>query len=145
MKVCMLTQVFPRWEEDIFGRFIYILARELVKDEGLSINVIVPHEKELLLREHVRDIAIERFRYAPCRFEEIAYKGDMAGLVKKNFLNKIIFLSFLAAFFFKGALSFLKERYDVIHAHWILPAVVHEQQINATARRIKKEEIEPNV
>lgn len=122
MNVCMLTQTFPRWKNDVFGRFIYILARGLIKTGRINISVIAPHEKGSAIEDTLDGIRISRFRYAPVRYERIAYKGEMAELVRENYFNKLLFSTFLGAFFYKLLFKCSKKNFDIIHAHWLFPA-----------------------
>jgi len=121
VKVLFLTHCFIRKKGDLSGVFLFDLARELV-NRGTEICVVAPHEKGLPYFEKIDGIKIYRFRYAPVKFESLAYTGEMHELVAQSLLNKFIFLAYIASFLKNALLSAVKERANIIHAHWWVPS-----------------------
>lgn len=121
LKILFLSHNFIRKSGDFSGKFLFDLARGLLK-KGVKVSVLVPHEGSLPLQENIGDINIYRFRYAPVKYEYLAYKGNMHELIRKKFLNVIIFISFIFSFIVNAIFLVQKEKPNVIHSHWWIPS-----------------------
>ena len=121
MNVLFLTHNFPRYDGDAAGSFLLLLARAL-KQEGVNVNVVAPAAPDAAAAETVSDIPVERFRYAPRKYETLAYGGNMAQQVKASWSAKLTLLGFLGAEFRLGNRRRAEHAPDVIHAHWWFPS-----------------------
>ena len=74
--VLFITHNFPRHSGDFAGRFIWLLARELI-GQGVSVGVLAPHHPQAAEREVMDGINVRRFRYGPDKKETVAYRGDL--------------------------------------------------------------------
>jgi len=115
-----MTHNFPRAREDSPGLYIFTLMRELVGD--FDIFVLAPHEKGFPTYEQMNGIKIYRFRYNLASLEKLAYKGNMHEQILRSTWGKISFLFFLLSCFFYGLWIVKKNRIDVVHCHWWVPA-----------------------
>ncbi|HTJ23104.1 MAG TPA: glycosyltransferase [Gemmatimonadaceae bacterium] len=120
MKVLFLTHSFPREEGDAPGSFILKLATAL-RAEGIETSVVAPAAPGLSNHDHLDGIPIERFRYAPRRFETLAYAGNMASQVQASWGAKFTLLGFLGAEFRSAVKARRAWQPDVVHAHWWFP------------------------
>jgi hypothetical protein len=68
MKVLFLAHSFPRTADDPVGSFVLRLAVAL-KAHGLEVRVLAPSAEGLAASEVFEGITVERYRYAPRRFE----------------------------------------------------------------------------
>jgi len=123
LRVLFLSHNFIRKPGDFSGKFLFDLARGLLK-KGVKVSVLVPHEGSLPLQESIGDIDIHRFRYASVRYEYLAYKGNMHELIKKNFLSMALFVSFMFSFLINAVSLIQKQRPHIIHSHWWIPSGV---------------------
>ena len=98
MKVLFLTHSFPRETGDAPGSFILKLATSL-RSEGVETSVVAPATAGVPDHDRLDGIPIERFRYAPRRFETLAYAGNMASQVQHSWGAKVTLLGFLGAEF----------------------------------------------
>ena len=73
-------------------------------------------------QETFEGITVERFRYAPERFESLAYTGTMRQQVQGSWGGLLALGSFLAAEYLKGRGARARFRPDLIHAHWWFPS-----------------------
>ena len=121
MTVLFLTHNFPRYDGDAAGSFLLLLARAL-RDEGVNVNVVAPAAPDAPASEIVSDVPVERFRYAPRKYETLAYGGNMAQLVKASWSAKLTLLGFLGAEFRLGSRRRAEHAPDIIHAHWWFPS-----------------------
>ena len=82
MKVLFLTHSFPRVDGDAAGSFVLRLAQALAT-EGVDVRVVAPSASGLASHESMGGVAVDRFRYAPRKYETLAYGGNMAAQVKE--------------------------------------------------------------
>ena len=120
LNVTVLAHVFPRDLNDPMGAFLLHLAQALAT-QGVTIEVIAPHAPGLAFQETLAGIRVHRFRYAPDRWERLAYSGTMHEAVATGFANKLLFVFFNLAMLWTGLGVVRRTRADVIHAHWWLP------------------------
>jgi len=120
MKVLFLTHNFPRHSGDAPGSFILRLATALRKD-GIETSVLAPASADYAAHDSLDGIPVERFHYAPRRFETLAYTGNMASQVQASWSARVTLLGFLGAEF-RSAVRIRREfKPDVVHAHWWFP------------------------
>lgn len=122
-KVLFLSHSFFRFKSDELSHYINTLAQELTK-KNWDIHILLPHATGLAAEGKLGKVKISRFRYFFEKWENLAYVGDMAERVQKSFFYKILFLFFLAAFFFKTRQLVKKEKPALLHAHWWIPGGV---------------------
>ncbi len=128
MTVLVLAHVFPRTRDDTLGAFLLHLYDALAA-RGVSTAVIAPHAEGLRGVDALGAIRVYRFRYAPARFERLAYHGTMHELVARGIANKILFALFCAAFLGKTLRLTCDALWEVrrtlaapiLHAHWWFP------------------------
>jgi glycosyltransferase involved in cell wall biosynthesis len=120
MKVLFLTHSFPRQVGDAPGSFILKLATSL-RHEGVEASVVAPATAGIPDHDRIDDIPVERFRYAPRRFETLAYAGNMASQVQASWGAKVTLLGFLGAEFRSAVHARRAWQPDLIHAHWWFP------------------------
>lgn len=120
MKVLFLTHSYPRTPGDAAGSFLWHLARAL-KSEDVEVKVVAPSSDELPAHDEFGGIAVERFRYAPRRYENLAYTGNMATVVQKSWSAKLALVGFLGSEFAAATRARRSFVPDLIHAHWWFP------------------------
>jgi glycosyltransferase involved in cell wall biosynthesis len=120
MKVLFLTHSFPRQPGDAPGSFVLRLASAL-RNEEVEVRVVAPAAPGLVAHDRLDDIAVERFRYAPRKYETLAYGGNMAAQFQASWSARVTMVGFLGAEF-RAALHSRREFHpDVVHAHWWFP------------------------
>lgn len=119
--ILFLTQSFVRFKDDITSHFLFALAKQICKSD-YEVRVVAPHQAGLKEYEEIDGLPIHRFRYGISSWEKLAYTGNMVEIVKRNPINRLIFVFFLLFFFLKAYR--LTRRFDVklIHAHWWIPS-----------------------
>jgi glycosyltransferase involved in cell wall biosynthesis len=120
MKVLFLTHSFPRQAGDAPGSFILKLATAL-RSEGIETSVVAPATNGVPEHDRLEDIPVDRFHYAPRRFETLAYAGNMATQVKASWTAKVTLLGFLGAEFRSAVRARRAWQPDLVHAHWWFP------------------------
>jgi glycosyltransferase involved in cell wall biosynthesis len=120
MKVLFLTHSFPRKEGDAAGSFVLRLAVAL-RAEDVHVRVVAPAAPGFPESDEIEGIHVERFRYAPRRFEQLAYTGNMASDVASSWSAKLALVGFLGSDFVHAVRARRSFEPDVIHAHWWFP------------------------
>jgi glycosyltransferase involved in cell wall biosynthesis len=121
MKVLFLTHAFPRYEGDVAGGFLLRLASAL-GEQGVDVKVVAPASAGVADRAKLNGTGIDRFHYAPRKYETLAYVGNMADQVRDSWSARFTLLGFLGAEF-RGAVRARREMQpDVVHAHWWFPS-----------------------
>jgi len=120
MKVLFLTHNFPRTSGDVAGSFVLRLALAL-RGEGVETQVVAPASTGTPGHGEVEGVRVDRFRYAPRRFETLAYTGTMASQVADSWGAKMTMVGFLGAEFTCAVKARRTLEPDLIHAHWWFP------------------------
>lgn len=121
MKILLITHSFPRFQGDPAGNFIYRLSRELSK-QGVEFHIVAPASKGYPEYEEVDGLHIYRFRYAPRKYETLAYTGNMAQDVKTQWSARFALVGLLGSYFTETVRLRRRIKPDLIHAHWWFPA-----------------------
>ena len=120
MKVLFLTHSFPRTPGDAPGSFVLRLATAL-RTEGVETEVVAPAARGLEHHDRIDGIPVERFRYAPRKYETLAYGGNMAAQVEASWSARVTMLGFLGAEFRSAVQARRRFEPDLVHAHWWFP------------------------
>jgi glycosyltransferase involved in cell wall biosynthesis len=120
MRALFLTHSFPREPGDAAGSFVLKLAVAL-RDHGVDVHVVAPSADELPATDRFDGIPVERFRYAPRRYEKLAYGGNMHTQVRDSWGAKFALLGFLGSEFGSAVRARRAFEPDVVHAHWWFP------------------------
>ena len=121
MRILILTHNYPRFAGDPAGAFVARLA-EAAQARGDEVRVLAPHAPGLPLLRIENGVRVRRFRYAPERYERVAYRGD---LHRQSPLSPLVALGvpmFLAGFARAAREEAHALHPDVVHAHWWIPA-----------------------
>ncbi len=120
MRVLFLTHSFPRQRGDAPGSFVLRLASAL-RGEGFDTRVVAPAAPGYPEHATLDDVPVDRFHYAPRRFETLAYTGTMASQVQASWSARFTLLGFLGAEFRSAVRARREFKPDVVHAHWWFP------------------------
>jgi glycosyltransferase involved in cell wall biosynthesis len=118
-KLLILTSTFPRWNGDEEPPFVYELSRRLQKK--FKIYVLAPHAAGCLPEEILNGINIKRFRYFFSRWEKLSYQGGILSNLKNQPWLYGLIPFFLMAEYVVLIRMLRRHRFELIHAHWIIP------------------------
>ena len=118
--VLVLTSTFPRWENDTEPAFVFELSRRLAA--FFDITVLSPRTPGSKKQETMSGMRVIRFPYFFNRWEKLAMHGG--GILNKLKSNPLYYL--MIPFFLLGQMRAVvgllrSERFDLIHAHWLIP------------------------
>lgn len=120
MRALYLTHSFPRGPGDAAGSFVLRLAVAL-RHEGVEVQVVAPSGDHLPPTDEFDGVPVARFRYAPRRFEKLAYAGNMHTQVRDSWGARLALLGFLGSEFGSAVRARRAFEPDVVHAHWWFP------------------------
>lgn len=121
MKVLFLTHSFPRFDGDGAGSFLLRLASALGR-EGVDVKVVAPAAPGVVESARLNGTGIDRFHYAPRRYETLAYGGNMAEQVRDSWSARFTLIGFLGAEFRSAVRARRVMQPDIVHAHWWFPS-----------------------
>jgi glycosyltransferase involved in cell wall biosynthesis len=117
--VLHVSASFPRHVDDPVAPFLIDLV-EGQRAHGWEPSVVAVHDRGLPRRHEVAGVAVRRARYAPDRFEVLAYRGGGHGGLRRPW--HALLLPGLVVGLVLAVRSEVRRRSpDVVHAHWILP------------------------
>lgn len=119
-KILVLTSSFPRSENDWWARYILELYLHL-NATVYDVTVYAPHSPGARLREKIKWVKVIRFPYFfPLHLQKLTLgQGIMHN--DKSLLSKVQIITFVACELFMFLLHLGRNKYDFVHAHWILP------------------------
>ena len=121
MKVCVLTHVYPRFKNDPMPPFIEFIS-ENVQQLGVDVTVLTPYHPQFarVKTDHMVNLRIYKYIFLS-NWHLLGYANTLVHDCK---LKKFVY--FLAPLmFFSGMIHLFKlnqkRRFDLLHAHWLLP------------------------
>jgi glycosyltransferase involved in cell wall biosynthesis len=120
LDLLFLTQTYPRFEDDTAGPFIRDLARALVRG-GDRVTVLAPHATGLAAGWEDGGVETLTFRYAPERHEILGYGRTLEADERIKGRAALAAPLYLLAGCQAIRRLLRERRFDLVHAHWIVP------------------------
>lgn len=117
-KVLILASTFPARPGDGTPEFVGDLAVELAKT--MEVRVLVPAVPGAPLRSTYRGVEVQRFRFFPKKWEDLA-EGAILENVRGKRLRLLQIVPFFVSEIIHIARTLASFKPDVIHAFWIIP------------------------
>jgi len=116
----MVTSSYPRFAGDVVAPFIESIARG-VAARGHRVDVVLPHHPELRRRDD-EPVSFHPYRYAPLdRWSRWGYAQSLRRDVSVR-AGAFLLAPFVAFALRRIVAERLRAtRYDVVHAHWVVP------------------------
>jgi glycosyltransferase involved in cell wall biosynthesis len=121
LRILTITHNYPRFTGDPAGAFVARIA-EGIAAQGHEVRVLAPHAPGLAVDERISGVIVRRFRYAPERFEQLAYTGALHQGALRSPVLGLTLPAFLLAFARDVRKSVKEFRPHLVHAHWWFPA-----------------------
>jgi len=119
MKILVLTSTYSRWENDTEPKFVDYLCHYLSQEN--EVHVIAPHAPGIPREELMNGIPVFRFKYCFEKWQTLAYDGGILPSLKQNRMRVLLIPLFLLSQCFLMLRLMRKHRYDIVHAHWMIP------------------------
>lgn len=120
LRILTITHNYPRFAGDRAGAFVARIA-EGAAAGGHRVEVIAPHAPGIARDEQTGGVRVRRFRYAPDRWERVAYTGSLHHQTLLSPMAALAFPGFLVAFARAIGRAVRSFEPHVIHAHWWVP------------------------
>ncbi len=120
LRILFLTQTYPRWPGDTAGPFIRELARGLVR-AGDRVTVLTPRAAQVRRAWNDDGVHVRSFAYAPPPLEVLGYGRSLAADEHVRPGAALAAPLYLLAAAKAVARHLGRERYDLLHAHWVAP------------------------
>ena len=118
-KILVLASTYPRWKGDTEPAFIEYLCSELAKN--FEVHVLCPHYPGAAREERNGNIQVYRYRYFFDPGETLAYEGGILSGLRSN-RHRYLLIPFFLLFQIIALVRLdAKHRFDIVHAHWIIP------------------------
>jgi glycosyltransferase involved in cell wall biosynthesis len=121
LRILTITHNYPRFAGDPAGAFVARIA-EGIAARGHEVRVLAPHAPELSINERIGGVGVRRFRYAPERFERLAYTGALHQGALRSPVLAAALPAFLLAFDREARKAVDEFRPHLVHAHWWFPS-----------------------
>ncbi len=118
-RLLVLTSTFPRWAGDHEPPFVFELSRRLAGT--FDVHVLAPHAKGARREETLAGLHVHRFRYAPLALQQLAYDGGILARLRQRRWRLLLVPCLLAGQWWALRRLLRRERFDAIHAHWLIP------------------------
>lgn len=119
-RLLVLASTFPRFAGDREPPFVFELCRRLT--DTFAITVLAPHAPGVAREETREGLRVLRYRYAwPESWQTLAYQGGILPNLRQNRWRYLLLPGFLAAQWWAIWRLTRRERFDLIHAHWLIP------------------------
>lgn len=119
MNVLMVTSSYPKFPGDVTAPFLESIA-EAVAARGHQVDVVLPHHPQL--RRPAGRVRFFPYRYAPAEAWNLwGYAQSLESDVKLRPLVPLLAPLVAGALRAQVSRRLLDQRYDVVHAHWVIP------------------------
>ncbi|RKZ78693.1 MAG: glycosyltransferase family 4 protein [Candidatus Parabeggiatoa sp. nov. 1] len=118
-QILVITSTFPRWQGDKEPPFVYELSQRLA--QHYTVHILAPHAEGAALTEQFNNLRVTRFRYFFTKYQTLAYGGGILPNLKQNRWRYLLVPFFIIAEWFALVRLLRQEKFDLIHAHWLVP------------------------
>jgi glycosyltransferase involved in cell wall biosynthesis len=95
-----------------------------LRAEDIDVQVVAPAAAGIPASEEIEGIHVDRFRYAPRRYEKLAYTGNMASDVASSWSARLALVGFMGSDFVHAVRARRSFEPQIVHAHWWFPSGV---------------------
>lgn len=122
MRVLMLTSSYPKFRGDTTAPFVESIATHIAAVKNTEVHVVLPEHREWKREAVEESVHFYPYRYAPRpQWTLWGYAEALRGDVKlKRGVYALAPLALTSSWNTMMQLT-AREKFDVIHAHWVLP------------------------
>lgn len=115
----VLASTYPRWVGDPEPGFVHELSKRLCGQ--FDVTVLCPHASGAQVSESVDGVEVIRYRYAPEVMETLVNDGGIVTNLRRAKWKLLLVPGFVLMQGLAAWRISRNRRFDVIHAHWLLP------------------------
>lgn len=121
VSVLVMTSTYPLSDNDTLPPFVKNLTEELSLAGDMLLTVLTPSAPGAAAEQYIEGVRVLRYRYCFSKWETLAYGGGILANLKANKLKYLLVPLFIMGQILATVRLLHKEKFDLIHAHWILP------------------------
>lgn len=118
-RLLVLASTYPRWAGDPEPGFVHELAKRLTT--RFEVTVLCPHAPGALQQEVLDGVNVVRYRYGPGILETLVNSGGIVTNLRLHRWKYLLVPTFIACQGWHAWRLMRVRRFDVVHAHWLLP------------------------
>lgn len=118
-RLLVLASTYPRWSGDPEPGFVHALCRGLSAD--FDITALAPDAPGADPDGVLDGVQVVRYRYAPRRWQTLVQGGGMITNLKRAPWKWLLVPGFFLAQYLAARRLLGDGRFDVLHAHWLVP------------------------
>lgn len=117
--ILVLASTYPRWSGDPEPGFIHELCKRLTSQ--FNVIALVPDSVEAEPNGLLDEVNVIRYQYAPKKLQSLVNNGGIVNNLKTFWWKWFLVPGFLISQYIAVKKILLKQKVDIIHAHWLLP------------------------
>lgn len=117
--ILVLSSTYPRWRDDSLPSFVHELCKNLLPFS--KVTVLAPHCAGAKSKEVMDEVDVIRYRYAPERFETLAYGSGIVNSLLAKWYKLILIPPLLLSQLVYAIALIRKHDIKVVHCHWLIP------------------------
>lgn len=126
-RLLVTASTFPRWKGDTEPRFVLDISKHMLQE--FDVSVLVPATPGAKDEEIMEGVHVIRYHYFPIhKWETLCYPGAIVPRVKEKKIRTLLVPCLFFALWIN--LFKIRNKYDAIHAHWIIPQGIVQSFIN---------------
>jgi glycosyltransferase involved in cell wall biosynthesis len=118
-RLLVLASTYPRWPNDHEPGFVHQLAKRQV--DRFDVTVLTSSAPGAARHERSDGVEVIRYRYAPRPLETLVYGGGISTHLRRAPWKWALVPGFVAAQVSAARRLLGERRFDVVHAHWLIP------------------------
>lgn len=120
MRVLVLASTYPLGAGDTTPAFVHELCKRLVA-RGHEVTVSTPHVPGAALVQELDGVRVKRYRYCLQAFEQLVGQGGIVSRLRERPWRTALVPLLLLAMSDAVLRETKRQRYDLVHAHWLIP------------------------
>jgi glycosyltransferase involved in cell wall biosynthesis len=119
LRIAVIGSTYPRSEQDYEVPWLRESVNRIVA-RGHQVTVLAP--SYCGLKDHLIDgTTVQRFRYAPARWEKLTHGEGATNKLKKKPILKLLTLTYILSGVWAAFRICWEKRIDILHVHWPFP------------------------
>ena len=119
LRILVLASTYPRWPGDVEPGFVHELCKRLA--QRFDVVALVPDAPGARPDGALDGVEVVRYRYAPRALQTLVAGGGIVANLRRAPWKWLLLPGFLLGQYFAARRLLRAQRFDAIHAHWLVP------------------------
>jgi glycosyltransferase involved in cell wall biosynthesis len=130
LRILVLASTYPRWPGDPEPGFVHELCRRLAA--RFDVTVLAP-DAPGATAGLLDGVEVARFRYAPRSWQTLVAGGGIVANLRRHPWKALLLPGFVLGQWLAAHRVLRARRFDVVHAHWLVPQGLVARALRAHA------------